>query len=74
MAVRDSGAGFAPEDAERLFERFARRHDDHRRFGLGLALAREVVTGHGGTIEAANVPGGGAAFTIRLPSTAPDIS
>jgi len=74
MVVRDSGAGFPPEDAERLFERFARRHDDHRRFGLGLALAREVVTGHGGTIEAANVPGGGAAFTIRLPSTAPDIS
>ncbi|WP_030440521.1 sensor histidine kinase [Actinoplanes subtropicus] len=71
LAVRDSGAGFAPEDAERLFERFARGHDDHRRFGLGLALAREVVTGHGGTIEAANLPGGGAAFVIRLPARRP---
>jgi two-component system OmpR family sensor kinase len=71
VVVRDSGAGFAPEDAERLFERFARGHDDHRRFGLGLALAREVVAGHGGTIEAANIPGGGAAFTIRLPATRP---
>jgi two-component system OmpR family sensor kinase len=71
LVVRDDGAGFAPGDAERLFDRFARGHDDQRRFGLGLALAREVVTGHGGTIEAANVPGGGAAFTIRLPVAGP---
>lgn len=68
--IRDDGTGFVPGDAERLFDRFARGHDDHRRFGLGLALAREVITGHGGTIEAANLPGGGAAFTIRLPVTA----
>ncbi|MCU7731081.1 HAMP domain-containing histidine kinase [Actinoplanes sp. KI2] len=68
LIVRDDGTGFAPGDAERLFDRFARGHDDHRRFGLGLALAREVVTGHGGTIEAANLPGGGAAFTVRLPA------
>jgi signal transduction histidine kinase len=71
MVVRDSGTGFAPEDAGRLFDRFARGHDDQRRFGLGLALAREVVTGHGGTIEAANVPDGGAAFTVRLPAGMP---
>ncbi|MFC7277694.1 sensor histidine kinase [Paractinoplanes rhizophilus] len=68
LVVRDNGAGFAPADAERLFDRFARGHDDHRRFGLGLALAREVVTGHGGTIQATGDPGGGATFTIRLPA------
>jgi two-component system, OmpR family, sensor kinase len=67
VVVRDDGAGFDPADAERLFARFARGHGDHRRFGLGLALAREVVTGHGGTIEAWGSPGAGAAFTIRLP-------
>jgi two-component system OmpR family sensor kinase len=68
VVVRDDGTGFDPADTERLFARFARGgHGDHRRFGLGLALAREVVTGHGGTIEAWSRPGRGAAFTIRLP-------
>ena len=74
LVVRDDGTGFAPGDAERVFDRFARGHDDHRRFGLGLALAREVVTGHGGTIEAANAPEGGAVLTIRLPAAEPGAS
>jgi signal transduction histidine kinase len=68
VVVRDDGSGFDPADAERLFARFARGHGDHRRFGLGLALAREVITGHGGHIEAWGSPGAGAAFTIRLPA------
>ncbi|MGX6607947.1 sensor histidine kinase [Micromonosporaceae bacterium Da 78-11] len=68
VVVRDDGTGFDPADTERLFTRFSRGgHDDHHRFGLGLALAREVVTGHGGTIEAWGHPGQGAAFTIHLP-------
>ncbi len=67
VVVRDDGTGFDPADTERLFARFARGgHGDQRRFGLGLALAREVVTGHGGTIEAWGRPGQGAAFTISL--------
>ncbi|MGH3239739.1 MAG: ATP-binding protein, partial [Spirillospora sp.] len=37
-------------------------------FGLGLALAREVVDAHGGTISAGGRPGAGAVFTVRLPS------
>ncbi|MFG2041852.1 sensor histidine kinase [Dactylosporangium sp. NPDC048998] len=68
LAVRDDGSGFDPADTDRLFARFARGHGDHRRFGLGLALAREVVTGHGGTIEAWGRPGQGAAFTVVLPA------
>ncbi|MDY7088828.1 MAG: HAMP domain-containing sensor histidine kinase [Actinomycetota bacterium] len=68
VVVRDDGAGFDPAQAQRLFARFARAgDDDHRRFGLGLALAREVIAGHGGTIDAWGQPGQGAAFTIRLP-------
>ncbi|MFI5934226.1 sensor histidine kinase [Actinoplanes sp. NPDC051494] len=71
VVVRDDGTGFDPADAERLFARFARGgHGDHRRFGLGLALAREVITGHGGTIEAWGRTGQGAVFTIRLPPAA----
>jgi len=68
LIVRDDGTGFDPADTDRIFARFARGHGDHRRFGLGLALAREVITGHGGTIEAWGSPGDGASFTIRLPT------
>ena len=75
VVVRDDGTGFDPADAERLFARFARAGDnDHRRFGLGLALAREVITGHGGTIEAWGSPGKGATFTIRLPQAKDDLN
>jgi len=70
LIVRDDGTGFDPADAERIFARFARGHGDHRRFGLGLALAREVITGHGGTIDAWGRPGQGATFTIHLPADA----
>jgi signal transduction histidine kinase len=66
VVVRDDGTGFA--EAERLFARGG--HGDHRRFGLGLALAREVITGHVGTIDAWGRPGQGAAFTVRLPAVA----
>ncbi|RSM39838.1 sensor histidine kinase [Amycolatopsis balhimycina DSM 5908] len=67
LRVRDTGVGFPAADADRLFERFARGPDgDGRRFGIGLALVREVVTGHGGTIAAAGHPGAGATFTLRL--------
>ncbi|MGW5724277.1 sensor histidine kinase [Amycolatopsis sp. NPDC003865] len=67
LRVRDTGVGFPAADADRIFERFARGSDgDGRRFGLGLALVREVVTGHGGTIAAVGRPGAGATFTLRL--------
>ncbi len=68
VVVRDDGEGFDPGDAERIFARFARAGDhDRRRFGLGLALAREVVHGHGGAIHADGRAGLGATFTVRLP-------
>ncbi|WP_033295967.1 sensor histidine kinase [Amycolatopsis jejuensis] len=67
LRVRDTGAGFPQQDAERLFERFAHGvNGEGRRFGLGLALVQEVVTGHGGTIAAAGRPGVGATFTLRF--------
>lgn len=67
LRVQDTGTGFAQRDAERLFERFAHgTNGEGRRFGLGLALVHEVVTGHGGTIAAAGAPGVGATFTLRF--------
>jgi len=70
LEVRDNGAGFDREVARRLFDRFARGSDTggRRRFGLGLALVREVVTAHGGHVEASSEPGSGATFRVRLPS------
>ncbi|GLW34698.1 sensor histidine kinase [Actinoplanes regularis] len=68
LVVADTGDGFDPADAERIFDRFHRGAGaGERRFGLGLALLREVVTGHGGTIVADGHPGAGATFTVRLP-------
>lgn len=66
VVVADTGAGFEPVEAERLFDRF-RHGDGEKRFGLGLALVREIVAGHGGTVEAVGHPGRGARFTLRLP-------
>jgi two-component system OmpR family sensor kinase len=69
LVVADTGAGFDPAEADRLFDRFHRGAEaGDRRFGLGLALLREVVTSHGGTIEAAGELGRGAVFTVRLPA------
>jgi signal transduction histidine kinase len=69
LAVADTGDGFDPADGARLFDRFHRGPGPgERRFGIGLALLREVVTGHGGTITAEGRPGAGATFTVRLPA------
>jgi two-component system OmpR family sensor kinase len=69
LVVADSGGGFEPGDADRIFDRFHRGPGaGDRRFGLGLALLREIVTSHGGTIEAAGHPGRGARFTVLLPA------
>jgi two-component system, OmpR family, sensor kinase len=70
-SVTDDGHGFDAGDAGKMFERFARGdHGDARRYGLGLALAREVVQAHRGTIVAIGAPEQGAVFTITLPAAA----
>src|SRR5262249_42203616 len=62
--VRDSGPGIPPGEEERIFEPFYTRRA--RGTGLGLSLARPIVTQHHGTITAENAPGGGAVFRISL--------
>ncbi|AKN70459.1 histidine kinase [Streptomyces sp. PBH53] len=71
LTVADDGHGVAPADRERVFERFVRldeaRSRDEGGAGLGLAIARDVVQHHGGTLTLADAQGGGAAFRIDLP-------
>ena len=69
LRVRDDGEGFDPAMAERIFQRFYRgEHGATRRFGLGLALVREVVSAHGGTVTGQAIPERGACFVVRLPA------
>ncbi|GAA2445529.1 sensor histidine kinase [Agromyces soli] len=69
IRVRDHGPGVALEDAERIFERFARsgEHGRRRGFGLGLALAREGAERFGGSVELTSSSAAGSTFTLRLP-------
>jgi signal transduction histidine kinase len=70
LTVTDSGAGFDPADAERIFDRFHRADPSrqHEGSGIGLTIARALVTAHGGTLTAASGgPGHGATITLRLP-------
>lgn len=71
ITVEDNGIGFAPEQAEKIFNMFARLHskDKFEGTGLGLALCRKIVHRHGGTIGASGVAGKGAIFSIILPVT-----
>ena len=73
IAVGDSGPGLGGDEAERLFERFYRgsRARAMPGFGLGLALARDVVRALGGHLIVGESALGGACFTIRLPQAAP---
>ncbi len=68
LRVTDHGGGIAPADQARVFEKFYRAPGVAAGgTGLGLSIAKGFVEAHGGTIAVANMPGGGAQFTIRLP-------
>lgn len=70
LTVADTGPGFPPAEAERVFERFHKvdrsRHEGGR--GLGLAIVRSIVRAHGGQVWAESSPGQGARFHVLLPS------
>lgn len=70
IRIVDSGPGIDPEVLPHVFDRFYKADSARARSegsGLGLAIAMENVRLHGGTIEAANCPEGGAVFTVELP-------
>lgn len=71
LMVSDNGPGIPEEDLPNLFDRFYRSDSSRTRqsggAGLGLAIVRAIVNGHGGTIHAENLPVGGSRFTVKLP-------
>jgi signal transduction histidine kinase len=67
LVVEDSGPGIPAGDEERIFEQFHRGKGSAKGAGLGLSLVRGNVELLGGTVTAANVPGGGARLEVRLP-------
>jgi signal transduction histidine kinase len=71
IEVRDEGIGIAPEEADRIFERFHQVDGGPTRasggFGIGLSLARHFVLAHAGDLHVESRPGEGATFIVELP-------
>jgi len=68
LSVRDHGPGFSESDLPHIFERFYRA-DSARALpgsGLGLAIVRQAAEAHGGQVQAANAPGGGALLRVSF--------
>lgn len=68
--VADRGPGMADEQKATAFDRFVRGRRDGTGAGLGLAIARQAVASHGGTISLLDRPGGGLLVRIILPAAA----
>jgi signal transduction histidine kinase/DNA-binding response OmpR family regulator len=71
VTITDQGLGIAPEDQERIFERFERAVPERHYGGLGLGLwiVSRILEAMGGKIDVESVPGKGARFRIELPLT-----
>ncbi len=67
IEVRDTGPGIPEEHLDQLFEPFFTTKEVGEGTGLGLSIAYGIVQEHDGWIEAANLPAGGACFTVYLP-------
>ncbi|MBQ9938580.1 MAG: HAMP domain-containing histidine kinase [Oscillospiraceae bacterium] len=67
IVISDSGCGIAKEDLPHVFERFYKgKNSVDKSFGIGLALARTIISAQNGSIKAENLPSKGARFTIRF--------
>jgi len=66
ITIADHGPGIPQEMRQRVFEPYFTTKRDGT--GLGLALVRQTLEAHGGTITAGETPGGGATFSIVLPT------
>ena len=67
IAFADNGPGVPADLQTRVFEPFFTTRDVGKGKGLGLTVAYDIVTAHGGTIDVEDTPGGGATFVLQLP-------
>lgn len=70
VQVSDTGPGIPIEEQEKIFQPFYRGAHGRRivqGMGLGLSIAQDIVTAHGGEIDLQSVPGNGSCFTLRVP-------
>ncbi|MBX3099463.1 MAG: HAMP domain-containing histidine kinase [Salinibacterium sp.] len=69
LRIADNGPGIPPDELPHIFERLWRGRAAQRipGSGIGLALVREIITKHGGTVEAVSTQGEGTTLTVRLP-------
>lgn len=70
IKISDTGIGINDDEKSKIFDRFYRSEQarsDKNHFGLGLSIAREIITAHHGKITVNDTPGGGSTFTILLP-------
>ncbi|ELY99730.1 multi-sensor signal transduction histidine kinase [Natrialba chahannaoensis JCM 10990] len=70
ISVSDQGTGIDPDDTDRIFGLFQRRHaaDEHTGSGIGLALCQRIIKRHGGEIWVDSEPDEGATFSFTLPT------
>lgn len=77
IRVQDTGIGIAPENREKIFQRFGRVRDQgtagEKGTGLGLSICRQIIQLHGGTIEISSGRRGGTVVTSWLPLDAPSV-
>ena len=69
VSVSDTGGGIAPDQQERIFDRFVQSGEGGNigAAGLGLAIVRDIVQAHGGRIHLDSTIGVGSRFTLELP-------
>lgn len=70
IQVADTGKGIPAEEKEKIFDKFyqvSSSRSDKEHFGLGLSIAGEICSSHGGKISVSDTEGGGSTFTVRLP-------
>lgn len=75
IRVSDSGPGIPLDEQEKIFHPFFRGSQDRRTvqgMGLGLSIAHDIVTAHGGEIELDSTPGNGSCFVLRMQVEAPE--
>ena len=71
ITITDTGVGIKPEDQKRIFEKYKQSGNKSLRggggTGLGLYIVKQIIEGHGGSVELASLPGVGTSMVLKLP-------